>query len=182
MARTTLLLCLLVAILGATLLSVGAEDATQQCAADDDTCRAKAAGEATKTVKVPKIAREDGAAPEVKVGVCNDRHDSCPKFASTGECTKNPGWMIVNCPKSCDSCEMLDPKVRCDRARLNMTLTPAYAAGQMEAMFSSIPDRFKDKYGVEVHSTKPWVVTFDNFLTDDEINALLETVEGNWER
>ena len=29
---------------------------------------------------------------------------------------------------------------------------------------------------------KPWVVTFDNFLTDDEVNALLDTVEGTWER
>ena len=30
-----------------------------------------------------------------------------------GEGDRNPGWMIVNCPRSCDQCEMLDPKKRC---------------------------------------------------------------------
>lgn len=49
-------------------------------------------------------------------------------------------------------------------------------------MFSSIVERFGDRYDVNVVSTSPWVVTFDNFLSDAEVNALISTVEGTWER
>jgi len=31
-------------------------------------------------------------------------------------------------------------------------------------------------------STDPWVVVFDNFVSEEEINAMISTVEGNWER
>lgn len=30
-----------------------------------------------------------------------DDHDSCAYWASIGECTKNPGYMLVSCRKSC---------------------------------------------------------------------------------
>jgi prolyl 4-hydroxylase len=37
-------------------------------------------------------------------------------------------------------------------------------------------------YGsVTVHSTSPWLVTFDDFMTDDEANAIISVVD-NWER
>lgn len=50
-----------------------------------------------------------------KRGECEDRlPERCPEYASHGECTKNPGWMIMNCPVTCDACDLLDPKKRCD--------------------------------------------------------------------
>jgi hypothetical protein len=33
--------------------------------------------------------------------------------------------------------------------------------------------RFGDRYEVNVLSESPWVVTFDNFLTDQEIHAII---------
>ena len=30
-----------------------------------------------------------------------DEHENCAYWASTGECGKNPGYMLVNCKKSC---------------------------------------------------------------------------------
>jgi hypothetical protein len=33
--------------------------------------------------------------------------------------------------------------------------------------------RFGDRYEVNVLSESPWVVTFDNFLTDKEIAAII---------
>jgi hypothetical protein len=36
----------------------------------------------------------------------------------------------------------------------------------MESMFSSIERRFGKKYGIEVISRSPWVVTLENFLSD----------------
>ena len=63
-----------------------------------------------------------------------------------------------------------------------MSDVPIYSPGDLNRMFSSIKEKFDDRYGVTVLSEKPWVVTFDNFLTDDEVNALIDTVEGTWER
>ena len=45
----------------------------------------------------------------------------------------------------------------------------------MLSMFESIQPSFGDRYGVNVISTDPYVVTFDNFMTDEEVNALITT-------
>ena len=90
--------------------------------------------------------------------------------------------MIVNCPQSCKSCHLLDPKVRCNRNSLNMSTSPIYEPGGMNDMFESIERDFGSIYGVNIVSRDPWIVTFDNFMTDDEVNSLISTVEGTWER
>jgi hypothetical protein len=48
--------------------------------------------------------------------------------------------------------------------------------GDMNEMFSSVQTRFGDRYNITVLSTSPWVITFDDFMTDDEINGLLSSV------
>lgn len=90
--------------------------------------------------------------------------------------------MIVNCPASCKACHLRDPKIRCAREHLNMSTTPSYMPGDMHAMFESLTDRFKDKYEVNILSTDPWVVTFDGFVSDQEAEAMLSTVDDQWER
>jgi hypothetical protein len=42
-------------------------------------------------------------------------------------------------------------------------------------MFETIIDRFGTDYKITVLSTDPWVVTFDDFLDDSEVNALITT-------
>ena len=32
-----------------------------------------------------------------------DKNKNCQSWASSGECTKNPGYMLPNCAKSCHS-------------------------------------------------------------------------------
>ena len=102
---------------------------------------------------------------------------SCKSISSIchpqGECDRNPGWMIINCPHSCSACHLRDPKLRCDRERLNISTEPVYKNGDMAAMFASIQERFGERYGVNVLSTDPYVVTFDNFLNDDEVQPLI---------
>jgi hypothetical protein len=90
--------------------------------------------------------------------------------------------MTVNCPHTCNTCELLDPKIRCDRARLNISTEPIYESGDMQAMFKGISKAYKKKYGVKIISKDPWIVTFENFLSDEEVNALIETVSDEWER
>lgn len=111
-------------------------------------------------------------------------------------------WMVVNCPVSCNSCHLRDPKIRCRREALNMDTEPIYRpgtllvviylcvqsngkiVGDMEAMFRRIQNKELPshlQYNFTVHSTSPWVVTFEDFLTDKEVNALIKTVK-KWER
>lgn len=90
--------------------------------------------------------------------------------------------MTVNCPVSCNFCHLRDPKVRCPRERLNTTHTLAYEPGQMNEMFSNLKANFGDRYGIEILSTSPWIVTFENFVSDEEIENILASVHGNWER
>ena len=118
---------------------------------------------------------------------CKDRYPVCVDEAARGECTNNPGWMIVNCCKSCDDKEgfgkYLDSKVRCTRERLNATI-PAWEAGSLDVLFTkwATDDKYK-QYGPKVISSPskqynaendgPWIMTFDNFLDDYEIASLM---------
>jgi prolyl 4-hydroxylase len=89
--------------------------------------------------------------------------------------------MIVNCPQSCQACDLLDPKLRCNRDSLNISASQAFAVDEMNKMFERVEEQFGDKYGITVVSTSPWIVTFENFLTDKEIDALIATNQ-QWER
>ena len=146
-----------------------------QCSPDDVKCIA-----AKATAKVPIGANPDGKPREVEKD-CIDRHQQCENFARNGECKKNPGWMIVNCARSCKSCHLRDPKVRCTREFLAMDPYPVYKPGDMNRMFESITSKYGNKYNISILSTEPWVVVFENFLSDQEINALI-TTQRKWER
>jgi len=37
---------------------------------------------------------------------CNDNHDMCSHWASEGECSTNPNYMLTNCKKSCNKCSI----------------------------------------------------------------------------
>ena len=130
--------------------------------------------------ELPKGANELGT-PKATIVECIDRHEECGEFQSRGECEANPGWMIINCPKSCDTCELRDPKLRCDRKQLGISEDPIYQPGDMEKMFQSIEPRFASRYNLTVLSKDPWVVVFDGFLTNDESKALVSHVD-KWER
>eukprot|EP01038_Epipyxis_sp_PR26KG_P013151 gene13151-17619_t len=129
---------------------------------------------------IPIGANEIGA-PRVAMAECVDRYEDCAQYAEQGDCHAAPGWMIMYCPKSCNTCELRDPKIRCPRSALNMSTEPIYKPGDMEQMFGSIQSRFDGIYDVNVLSTSPWVITLDNFLTNEEADALITTVE-RWER
>ena len=131
--------------------------------------------------KLPQFANPEGK-PRAAEKVCEDRHDQCKGFLSNGECSKNPGWMIVNCPKSCKACHLRDPAVRCPRNVLNMTQEPIYQPGDMNKMFERIVDRFGSRYEVNILSRDPWIVTLDNFISMEESKALITATGGKWER
>ena len=50
-------------------------------------------------------------------------------------------------------------------------------------MFYSGPfHSVQGKYDVQILSTDPWVVVFDNFLSDKEVKALVSQKSLRWER
>ena len=121
-----------------------------------------------------------GSAPE-EIEECTDRHRDCDGFADGNQCELNPGWMIMNCPVTCGACHLRTREARCQWENMNMSADPVYMPGELTKMFESIIDRFEDRYVVNVLSVYPYVVTFDNFLSNDEIRALTNTVKG-WQR
>jgi hypothetical protein len=77
--QSVVALCVLSIVLDGSL----AQD-DETCSADDASCQAK-------------------EAPKKKI-MCQDNHDQCGYWADIGECTKNPGYMNVECRKSCELC------------------------------------------------------------------------------
>ena len=65
----------------------------------------------------PSISRYgDGTAAR-----CTDKHEECPRWAATGQCRKNQGFMKLECAHSCHSCgwkigEMAPVAIRVGRA------------------------------------------------------------------
>ncbi|KAL3768054.1 hypothetical protein ACHAW5_001441 [Stephanodiscus triporus] len=132
---------------------------------------------------------------------CQDRFGICKTQAKTGGCGRSPGWMIVHCCESCDphlnSSVLIDPKKRCSKEHLK-TPENVWKPGDLNKLFAgwATDDSLKETYGLEVISSpepqkygatwenatdgSPWVVVFDNFLTDDEVRDLIRggEIEG----
>lgn len=106
-------------------------------------------------------------------------------------CWETPGWMIVHCCQSCEQHspeleprKLIDSSVRCTKEHMNIT-EPNWKPGDLDILFSkwatdpefqqyqpqvlSSPDML-DKEGLP----KPWVMTFDNFFTAEEAQALIK--------
>lgn len=111
---------------------------------------------------------------------CKDIDAHCEYHAANEQCKQNPIWMIQNCPLSCNYCELRDDTRRCTREKLLVSNEPTYKAGDMDRIFSEIPYKFAH-YGVNVLSSPnmrdgmPWIITFDNFLSNAEVDAFLQT-------
>ncbi len=139
------------------------------------------------------------AAPSTNL--CQDRFSVCKDYAKKGHCGRSPGWMIVHCCESCDeelnASELIDPKKRCSKEQLN-TPEPVWKAGDLNKLFVSwaTNETLKDDFGLEVLSSPepekygatwpkaakdaPWVVVFNDFLTDNEVADLIRggEIEG----
>ena len=111
-------------------------------------------------------------------GACQNRMADCSIWAASGECERNTGWMSFNCAPACQTCERLDFDLRCpvDPNLPELLENP----GDLNRMFERITtDPFWEKFGpIDVISSPakggPWIVTFDNFVSDEECNALIE--------
>lgn len=63
----------------------------------------------SKTVKTSEKKQDDASAvvqdkASTEISDCQDNHELCSFWASGGECTINPRYMLQNCKKSCNNC------------------------------------------------------------------------------
>jgi prolyl 4-hydroxylase len=122
--------------------------------------------------------------------ICRNQHESCTFWATLGECEKNPAYMSINCAPVCQTCELLHVETRCP---LDPNAVDAFAKpGDVNAMFTRIiSDPFYKQFGPKVLSRPdlapgdtaettdynvggPWMLLFENAITDEEANQLIE--------
>mmetsp|Transcript_6091 Transcript_6091/g.14766 ORF Transcript_6091/g.14766 Transcript_6091/m.14766 type:complete len:507 (-) Transcript_6091:905-2425(-) len=111
---------------------------------------------------------------------CKNEYELCTFWSLLGECDNNPTFMKFRCGPACLSCEMLDFKHRCPMDREIMG-PDAWSPGDLDRMFRRLSlEPYKSKYDVNVLSSPdseeggPWVLTMENFITDQESERLIE--------
>ena len=124
---------------------------------------------------------------------CKNDHEQCAFWASIGECDVNPSYMKINCAPVCQTCAQLDIKARCSFTEDEYPV--ALKPGDLDALFYEIVNGKWDEFHPVIHSAPkdykrtnstsivddsnvrlggPWIVTFDNFLSDEEADRIVE--------
>ena len=119
---------------------------------------------------------------------CKNKNALCSFWAFLGECENNMAFMTTNCGPACQSCHKIDYNTRCPPRDANAE--PAWKPGDLNSMFENIVRN--DSFQTTVHSrpnlqaennqphrradleNDPWIITVDNFLSDDECDKLIE--------
>jgi hypothetical protein len=107
---------------------------------------------------------------------CEDKLAECADH--TDDCISNPGFMVLNCPKTCSTCHLRDPKKRCSPNFLNTSTEPVLKPGDLGNLFQRIADTYHD---ANVLSREPWLIELDNFLPASVVKQLLSHVT-DWEQ
>ena len=123
-------------------------------------------------------ARRTSTAGGEPACVDRDKTGACAHWAASGECEANPAFMKLKCAASCNSCDWLDYKKRCP---MPADRVPAVQAGDISITFERALSEYQS-LGPKVLSRDPWVMSFDNFLSDEEVEAVVKHGEGRFER
>ena len=112
---------------------------------------------------------------------CFDSEVACAEWADAGQCYLNPEYMQRECCFSCTP----DPDNKC---AIDFSRRPGVApktfdnsSRDLDTIFQRAIDTYP-QYSPTVHSRDPWVVTFDNLLSDDETDGVIEAVGGPGEQ
>jgi prolyl 4-hydroxylase len=122
---------------------------------------------------------------------CRNVDNDCSRWAAQGECESNEEWMQVNCAPACQTCHLLDIRLKCPIEDDNEMI---YQPGDLNALMERIVDNSDGKGtylkynpkaisrpklkadgtpapGVEVDG--PWIVQFENFVSQKEAETLI---------
>jgi len=117
---------------------------------------------------------------------CKNRNALCLFWAHIGECEANPNFMLINCAPSCETCKNIDFNFRCPK---DPNLKNVFGSGDLHKMFERIVDENDNVTVLSQPPTEdgakfsPWVITIDDFITDDECQKLIELgAESGYQR
>jgi prolyl 4-hydroxylase len=122
---------------------------------------------------------------------CRNMESDCSLWSAQGECDNNPDYMQTNCAPACQTCHLLDIRIKCPITEDNKRI---YEPGDLNKLMERIVDNSdgKGKYlkynpravsrpkiksdgtpapGLEVDG--PWIVIFENFVSKEEADALI---------
>jgi prolyl 4-hydroxylase len=132
--------------------------------------------------------------PQV-IAECTNRDELCAFWAALGECTNNPEFMSQECGPSCQNCgKPVAPP--CPSLGTKAAIEPGGLYDMFERIVSNAPgnnthieiDHEMTNYTVQIlsrpqekvldvsleYEQHPWIISFDNFLTDEECDKLIE--------
>lgn len=120
---------------------------------------------------------------------CRNKHSNCAYWSVLGECENNPGYMKVNCPIVCQSCDQLQVENRCplDPNAVDALSSP----GDLNAIFERIlADPTMNQFEPKVLSRPsyaagdaaenatyilgPWMLQFENMVDEMEAERMIE--------
>ena len=105
----------------------------------------------------------------------NSLSDSqCATWAAQGECDVNPGYMRLSCAAACQTCEYMDIRTRCP---MEDATENVWEPGDLQKFFVNLTTKVNHDFDVTILSEPPagaWVVTIDNFLSEEEANRLIQ--------
>jgi hypothetical protein len=123
------------------------------------------------------------AAPVPSHTDCQNTHEdaACEQWAASGECDKNVGFMKKACAKSCRSCGWEDTTcsdpvgtpAKGQPGDITATFERAAAFMELAPHVLSSPNTAKPG---------PWVLRFDNFISDEEADAFISTTDHHFKR
>lgn len=132
------------------------------------------------------------------IAQCTNHEELCAFWAALGECSKNPQFMSQECGPSCQNCgqPIIPP---CPPPGTISAVQPGGIHDMFERIVANAPGNNTDvvvledmtNYTVQILAAPgeratdpsvearhfPWIVTFDNFLTDVECDRLIELGE-----
>jgi hypothetical protein len=130
------------------------------------------------SAKCATVTEAECAAAETKEACCATCHkltcvdldEQCFEWAYAGECIDNPAYMKAQCCFSCSP----DPDDPCST---DPSKRPDVYKGDLDVFFQRAIDNFP-QYKPVVHSRDPWVVSFDDLLSHEETDGIIEAVGG----
>ncbi len=99
--------------------------------------------------------------------ICKFENERCSYWAAIGECQANPEFMLPKCAPSCHSCDYLDWNLRCPFDK-NQVLW------KDTGKVYNLKERLVQNYNATVQSDDPWVLTVDDFLSEQDCQTLID--------
>jgi len=119
---------------------------------------------------------------------CKDSSPHCAFWSTNGQCKSHPGYMVINCPKSCKYCHLQSNySLRCPMSDAYMADYRAFRGpGDLNRFFESIVSYYEWQknsvsWKLEILSRDPWILLFDDFFDEVEARGIIDAA-GEFER